>query len=444
MLEQLREALAPPQMADVESNRVAALVNAILLSLLGTVALAGLPLLLTVNPSEQLSTLLITLLLFAAFGALKVLLDRGRVQLVGILLAALLFTIGTALIFLFGGIRSANTAIYFLVVILTAVLLRGQRQVAALFTIASVIATLILYVGELQGWVAHETRLDIVDWLLYAILFIVCGLLLRFAMNSLNEALNRAQASEQALSESNAALQDLNVSLEERVADRTRALELSIEVGRRLSTILDQPTLVAEVVNQIQAAFNYYHVHIYLQDGPDADLRMAGGTGEPGRQMLAHGHFIRAGAGLVGRAAATNLPVLVPRVQDEPAWLPNPLLPETIAEIAVPITLGERVLGVLDVQHNRPGRLKQEDVTLLESIASQVAVALQNARLFERTQQAARRELLINNIGDKISRTRDVDSALQVAVRELGRALNSPVTTVRLVPDEVVARGDGR
>jgi putative methionine-R-sulfoxide reductase with GAF domain len=233
-------------------------------------------------------------------------------------------------------------------------------------------------------------------------------------------------------------LRDTVSTLEQNVADRTRAIEASSEISRRLSTILDQKQLALTVAEEVQRAFNYYHAHIYLYDEAEENLVMVGGTGEAGQLMLDRRHQIARGRGLVGRAAETNQVVLVPDTQVDPNWLANPLLPDTKSEVAVPIAVGERVLGVLDVQHNIVNGLGKQDVDLLQSIANQVAVAVQNATLFTQTQRVADREALVNAISQKIQTASSVEGVLQVTARELGAALRAQRVLVQVGGDATI------
>jgi len=220
-------------------------------------------------------------------------------------------------------------------------------------------------------------------------------------------------------------LQETLGTLEQQVEDRTRALETSTEVSRRISTILDQGQLVREVVEQLRSAFGFYHAHIYLFDENKSELQMAGGTGEAGQAMLARGHTIPIGQGLVGRSAESNQIILVPDVSQEGGWLANPLLPDTKAEVAVPIAIGPNVLGVLDVQHNVVDGLSESDANLIQAIANQVAIASQNAQAYTRAQQQADREALMASVGQQIQASNTIEDVLKVAVRELGQALGA-------------------
>ncbi|MBP6209162.1 MAG: GAF domain-containing protein [Anaerolineales bacterium] len=211
-------------------------------------------------------------------------------------------------------------------------------------------------------------------------------------------------------------LRDSIGTLEQRVSDRTKALTTSTAVSRRLSTILDRKELVEEVVELVNKSFGYYHTQIYFFDPGTENLIMAGGTGEAGRMLLAQFHKVRKGKGLVGRAAMTNQVVLVPDTAQSSEWLPNPLLSETRAEVAIPISTGDEVLGVLDVQHNVRNGLQQEDVDSLSSIATQIAIALQNIRQYENTRKIASDMGVVATVGISTSTISDARQLLQEVV----------------------------
>jgi putative methionine-R-sulfoxide reductase with GAF domain len=258
----------------------------------------------------------------------------------------------------------------------------------------------------------------------------VTGALIGFRQEAL-EQLNRDLT--QAVAVQTSELANANEALRTRAAQ----LELIVRIVRRVSAILDRRELVSSVVSIIGDTLDYYHVHVYLFDDQRQSLVLNAGTGEAGLQMALQGHRIAPGKGLVGRAAESNLAVVVPDVSKDRTWLPNPLLPGTRAEVAVPIRRGETVLGVLDVQHDVVGGLGQQDAQVLQTIADQIAVALENAQLYEKTHRLADKEILLNSITQKIQDTTDIDDAMRVAVRELGWALNGRQTRVRLLPEEM-------
>jgi len=224
-----------------------------------------------------------------------------------------------------------------------------------------------------------------------------------------------------------AILQDLD----NRVNERTRSIKVSAEIGRQLSSVLKTDDLVKEVVNQIKAAFNYYHVQIYLMDSGRQNLVLVSGTGSVGQQMVSQGHSIPLGRGLVGRAAIRGAYVLISNTSMETNWLSNPLLPETRSELAVPLLFGEQVLGVLDVQQDQANGLDERDADTLQVIAGQVAIAIRNSRLLEELQQRADQQTQLTQIMDEITRTMNIEKALKVAVREVGRATGGPSISIR-------------
>jgi putative methionine-R-sulfoxide reductase with GAF domain len=238
-------------------------------------------------------------------------------------------------------------------------------------------------------------------------------------------------------------LKNTIASLEGAVADRTKALETSFEVSRRLSAIQDEQQLVTAVVNEVRQSFDYYHVHIYLADSANSELVMAGGTGEAGQTMLARQHKVKIGTGLVGRAAASNTAVLAADVGEDSGWLANPLLPDTQSEVAVPIRLGRDVLGVLDVQHDVPGQLSETDADLLLSIANQVAIGLQNARSLTVARQQGRQERVLNTISQQIQSAGTVEETLKAAISGLGDALGVPHASVELRAEDTLLRPEG-
>lgn len=197
-------------------------------------------------------------------------------------------------------------------------------------------------------------------------------------------------------------------SLEQIVQERTHRLEIIANLSGYFNTILDFDHLLVELVTRIREQFDFYHVHIYLLDQAKQDLIMSAGVGEAGAKMKAQGHHILldAPASLVARAAREKQAIRVDDVRHDPTWLPNPLLPDTHSEMAVPIILEDEVVGVLDVQDCHLAGFDSSHASLLGSLANQVAVALRNAELFEQVQQRAQELAQAKEVAEAANRAK--------------------------------------
>ncbi|MBN1937407.1 MAG: GAF domain-containing protein [Anaerolineae bacterium] len=184
-------------------------------------------------------------------------------------------------------------------------------------------------------------------------------------------------------------LESLQTGLEQRMADRARALALATDVGQRLLAVRDLDTLLGEAVELIRSSFDLYHVQVYLMDSSRRNLSLRAGTGQAGALLVRRGHTLPVGPGSInGTAAAEKHAVIVSHTAQSPTYRLNPLLPETRSEMAVPMMIGGQVVGVINLQDDKPGSLTNESLPIFETLASQFAVAVDNASLFADAAQA--------------------------------------------------------
>jgi len=195
-------------------------------------------------------------------------------------------------------------------------------------------------------------------------------------------------------------LRDLINTLEKRVAERTydlqlanealnqRALQMetSAQVGREITSILNLDVLLARVVDLIQDSFGYYHVQVFLLD-KDASLlvlRANSGGGNPKYRQISLDQ-----SSINSRAALSGKPVMVNDVSQEVYFLYDEQLPDTRSELAIPLRLGEQVIGTLDVHAAVAGAFTEQDVLVIQGLGDQIVVAIENARLYDQSRELA-------------------------------------------------------
>lgn len=187
-------------------------------------------------------------------------------------------------------------------------------------------------------------------------------------------------------------VQTLVTSLEERVAERVRDLEATIDIGRLVSTISDDEALLPNVVNTIRERFNLYYVQIYLLDEAQRFAILRAGTGQVGNRLLKQKHRLDMNqTSIVSRAVQSSRSVLVANTLESDIFLPNPLLPDTRSELAIPLAIGNTIFGVLDMQSSQPEAFNEENVSVFETMASQIAGVLRSNKALEEVQAAVAR-----------------------------------------------------
>ncbi len=183
---------------------------------------------------------------------------------------------------------------------------------------------------------------------------------------------------------------DAQISVEDERRRYTRQLQTAAELAGRINTILDLDELLTEAVSELQSQFDLYHVHIYLRDEVGNNLVMLKGSGTVGETLRERHHAIPSNSerSLVARAARSQNLVVVNDTSAEQGFLPNPLLPDTRSEVAIPLISAGRVLGVLDVQDNQTNRFAQTELDVLRTLAGLIATSLQNAELYQQVEKS--------------------------------------------------------
>lgn len=198
-------------------------------------------------------------------------------------------------------------------------------------------------------------------------------------------------------------LRELIQSLEQRVVERTSALRDELQKGERRGKQYEAIAKVTQAINQTQnlqellpqvsevisRQFDFYHVGIFLNDASNEYAVLSAANSDGGQRMLKRGHQLKIGEqGIVGYVTGTNQPRIALDVGEDAAYFNNPDLPQTRSEMALPLTISGQVIGALDVQSTEPNAFSDEDVDVLSTLADQVSIALQNARLYEQTQKS--------------------------------------------------------
>jgi len=406
--------IKPPDMADPERRRVARLLQIILLILISGTLLGFLAAINHANAGLVIAGLSTMLLVEAASFAF---LHLKREKLAALILVSGLWILFIGIAAISEGV--ANSATFGLILVITIAGLTLGGGASLVFAVISGLAGFGLLLGKQSGLIPEGmiTFEPYSFWTLAAVILLAAAGMIQLATVGLREAIQRAKENEQSQERANLELQQIRSTLEEQVQSRTgelqnrsKYLQATIDVSRAASSILDSNELMQSVVELIRLQFDLYYVGLFLLDPGDEWAILRAGTGEAGQAMLKRGHRIQYGTGMVGWSIANAQPriTLAERTRDEqiaeiasslamtsdrkhpkdPVRLATPELPDTRSEAAFPLRVRGKVIGALTVQSVEFDAFGEIEISTFQSLADQIAISLENARLFSETQLA--------------------------------------------------------
>jgi len=227
-----------------------------------------------------------------------------------------------------------------------------------------------------------------------------------------------------------------NAHLFETTQQGLKEVNALYKITRQLVGVLETEQLMKDVVELLQKNFGYHYVQIHLVEQESGDLVLHQGSGRIGEILKQPGIRLPAGSGIIGHAAEIGEPFFTNEVDKVIFHIPNPHLPDTQSELAVPIKADNHVLGVLDIQQCPPGRLTERDLQLVSTVAEQLAVALQKAKLYSDLQTSLQQEKAVRSQLIQSERLALVGRLLASVSHELNNPLQAIQNALFLLKEE--------
>ncbi|MBL8062542.1 MAG: GAF domain-containing protein [Anaerolineales bacterium] len=394
-----RQIFAPPIFEDDEKTRIAALLNSILWAviLIGAVYTIVAPIIL----GQYFSAILTASIVIIGLTA-RQLMVRGYIRAAAVILLAVFNLVLIISIIISDGIFGAS---YFGLVMTTVIagVLLGGRSAYIVAIINSLMGLgIMLAQNSLPDTLIPQTPVTFFSSLVVYVFFIAA--LLQASARGFDKLLENLRNAQEELTRKNQELQAFSANLENTVTSRTAELDAANQRIERRASQFEAISQVSRVINQareiesllpqvtqvISQQFGFYHVGVFLMDANSEYAVLIAANSSGGQKMLARNHKLKVGqTGIVGYVAGTGLPRIALDTGADAIYFNNPDLPETRSEMALPLLRqGREIIGVLDVQSREQNAYNQEDVRILTTLADQVSIAIENARLFEQSQQA--------------------------------------------------------
>jgi signal transduction histidine kinase len=234
-----------------------------------------------------------------------------------------------------------------------------------------------------------------------------------------------------------------NTRLFESTQQSLKEVNALYRINQGLAASLDAERLIQDVLIMLKQNFGYYYVQIYMRDPASGDLIFKRGSDEVGTKLFEQGFRLPRGKGIIGYVAEIGTPFVTNNVNDVVFYYRNPFLPNTQSELAVPIKVEGKVVGVLDIQHEPPQRLSDEDLQLVMAVADQLAVALQKANLYADLQKSLQQEKSTRSQLLQVERLALIGQLLASISHELNNPLQTIQNALFLLREELKYSKDG-
>ena len=292
----------------------------------------------------------------------------------------------------------ANSTIFTTLFLLAMANLLFPARGAIIFGLVLFILVTVFFLLGRLGLVPEPTEGNtlVSTYLVFIFILAAVVLMLAIASSSYQRNLESIRTSETNLRERNIELDQLKKSLEERITERTAQLEKRAgqleaisSVARSIASLQDVEELLPAITQLVSERFGYYHAGIFLVDEKRENAVLRAANSEGGRRMLARRHSLKLDANsIVGYTISRQEPRIALDVGADAVFFNNPDLPKTRSEMALPLQVGTQVIGALDVQSTSQNAFAKDDITILSTLADQVAIAIENARLFSESHMA--------------------------------------------------------
>jgi GAF domain-containing protein/DNA-binding response OmpR family regulator len=220
----------------------------------------------------------------------------------------------------------------------------------------------------------------------------------------------------------------------EQTEQRARQLQTSAVVSQNVGQILDLNVLLPQVVDLIKEQFSYDHVQVFLMDEDNEWALLTASTGQSGEKLLEVGHRLKRGSeSVIGQVTELGQPTIALDTADaDVVHQPNPFLPLTRSEMALPMVVKGEIVGALDVQSNQPNAFDDEDVKVLTTLSAQIAVAIDNARLYEEAEKSAQDMTFLFDVTTEAAAADSIAAGLQLVAERLRENVRSDLVALYL------------